>query len=70
MFFRSAYGRPQNPNNPRLFVDSILGNIGEPLRVGDDEDDDPVEANEEDIMELQPTSSAAQGELQVNGAEV
>ena len=70
MFFRSAYGRPQNPDNPRSIVHSILGNIGEPLRVGYDEDDGPVEADGEDIMELQPTSSTAHGELRVNGIEI
>ena len=71
MFFRSAYGRRQYPDNPRSIVDSILGNIGEPLRTGSDEDDDRVETDGEEVMELHSTSGedAAQGELW-NSAEV
>ena len=72
MFFRSAYGQPEDPNNPQSIVNSILGNIGEPLRVGGNGNDDAVEADGEDIMELQPISGedAVPEGLQGNSTEV
>ena len=41
-FFCEAYGVSKNPEKPLSVADSILGNIGDPLRV-DDEDDEVVE---------------------------
>ena len=72
MFFRNAYGVPQNPDNPRSIVDSILGDIGEPLRVEDDGDDNHVKADGEDIVELRPIlkENAVSEELQGNSTKV
>ena len=44
IFFRNAYGGARDRPS---FVDSVLGNIGTPLRVGnEDEDDDYTEGDE------------------------
>ena len=52
MFFRNAYsGQSHNPDGPRTIEDSILGNIGEPLRVGDDDEDDDGDEDNLDIEE-------------------
>ena len=40
MFFRSVYGNSPGRNEPRSIEDTILGNIGEPLRVDSESDDD------------------------------
>ena len=39
IFFRNAYGGAQNPGDQPSFMGSVLGNIGAPLRVGDEDDD-------------------------------
>ena len=55
-FFRRAYsGRHDlNPEEPRSMMDTILGNIGEPLRVGDEDEekDEELYEREEEGMEV------------------
>ena len=48
IFFRNAYGGARNRGDRASFMDSILGNIGAPLRVGDENKDDDyiAEGNE------------------------
>ena len=38
LFFRRAYGKLHSPDEPLSIMDTILGNIGEPLRVDDESD--------------------------------
>lgn len=52
MFFRSAYGRHEDA--PHSLVDNILGNIGQPLGVGDEDmsSEENEEGNEVDGLSL------------------
>ena len=64
MFFRSAYGQSPGRNETRTIMDTILGNIGEPLRVDDENDEDNGEDNGEgstEIRELPPPEDCING---------
>ena len=50
LFFRRAYQKPHNPEEPLSIMDTILGNIGEPLRV-DDESDQVMAERDVDVEE-------------------
>ena len=50
LFFRRAYQKPHNPEEPLSIMDTILGNIGEPLRV-DDEIDQAMTERDVDVEE-------------------
>ena len=52
MFFRSAYGQSPGQSETRTIMDTILGNIGEPLRVEDEDNEDNGEDNGEGSTEL------------------
>ena len=53
MFFRNAYGRSfqAGHNEARSIMDTILGNIGEPLRVDDEYDELVDKHNNEESTE-------------------
>ena len=54
-FFRRAYQKSHDPKEPLSIADTILGNIGEPLRV-DDENDQAVvggDVSEEELTNLE-----------------
>ena len=72
MFFRSAYGQSAGRNETRTIMDTILGNIGEPLRVDYENDEDNGEDN--DLMELgempPPGDCINRGEEQQQNEEV
>ena len=54
MLFYDAYGRlsSHSLNEPRSIMDSILGNIGEPLRVDDEYDELIDKHNNEESTEM------------------
>ena len=52
MFFRNVYGGSPSHNETRSIVDIILGHIGEPLRVDEENDEITDEGNREETMEL------------------
>lgn len=53
IFFQNAYGGARNCGDHASFMDSVLGNIGAPLWVGNEDEDDIAEGGEgEQSMEL------------------
>ena len=54
MFFHTAYGPTRRRGLPHTVGDSILGNIGEPLRVEEEEDeeDDRIGVEEDEGFQL------------------
>ena len=56
VFFRIAYKKPYDPEQPLSMVDTILGNIGEPLRI-DDENNGRVNGKESNAEEEETTDS-------------
>lgn len=63
MFFRVAYGRASNRDEPQSFIDTFLGNIGEPLRVDDGNDQSTANDDLDQNMELNdiPAAEESQG---------
>ena len=62
IFFQNAYGGARDGGDRLSLMDSVLGNIGAPLRVGDeDEDEDYVVEGDEGTqgMELVRTQTSA-----------
>ena len=56
IFFRCAYGQSRSGNEPRSVMDTIFGDIGEPLRVDDGHEEIGVEEVEEEMVELTQAS--------------
>ena len=56
IFFRTAYGQAHRGDGPRSTMDTILGNIGEPLRVHDNNEEIVSDNVEEEAIELNSTS--------------
>ena len=56
ILFRNAYERPSGLGMPLSVIDTILGNIGEPLRV-DGEDDEVVIESDIDVEEIADAES-------------
>ena len=42
IFFHKVYGKPHDAHQPPSFMDTILGNIGEPLRVDDEDEEEEI----------------------------
>ena len=51
IFFRRAYGKPRNSEDSSSMMDTILGNIGEPLRVDDENGGGKVMAEKDNKVE-------------------
>lgn len=52
IYFRRAYGVDMSANQTSPFVNVVLGNVGEPIRVEDDDKDADERSEEEDeVME-------------------
>ena len=48
IFFRSVYGQPRNAEQPRSFMDTILGNLCQPLTLDEEEELD-LNPNDADL---------------------
>ena len=63
-FFRTTYGRRSNgkvSNNHHSVIDTVLGNIGEPLRVGEDDNGDGDE--DEEVKDIQSEASTTSEDI-------
>ena len=71
MFFRVAYGRASNRDEPRSFIDTFLGNIGEPLRVDDGNNQSTVNVDPDQNMGLNDTPAVeeSQGDRELRTRE-
>ena len=56
-FFRSVYGQPPAGNEAQSIMDTILGNIGEPLMVDDEGDEMIDEDDREESTQMEDSET-------------